>query len=40
MRYKLENFGRKKEKTRYILKENINNNIPKNIDKNNEKYFK
>ena len=40
MRYKLENFGRKKEKTRYILQENVNNNIPKNIDKNTEKYFK
>ena len=45
-KYKLDNFGKEKEKkekekeiVRYKLFD-LNNNIPKNVDKNTEKYYK
>lgn len=46
LKYKLENFGKEKDKEtkeeknkRYKLFD-LNNNIPKNVDKNTEKYYK
>ena len=40
MKYKLDNFGKKKNEIKRYKISDINNNLPKNIDKTNENYYK